>query len=765
MAGPLTGLTVTDFGQYVAGPLAAVMLADQGAEVVHVDPPGGPRWKTPADAFYNRGKRRIVVDLKSGAGQAAARELIGGSDVVIENFRPGVMERLGIGPAAMTAAHQRLIYCSIPGFGSGDPRAGIRAWEGVIDAATGNCRPRVGEEPPGWDWSRPTYSALPLASNFAGFLAATSVVMAAIARRRTGRGQRIEVPLFDAMFTLIGPAGAYAERRGLSPPAPIHGRGAGCFRCGDGRFVQFDTSSARHLTWFARAAGLTGQWEPELLDLERNADPAVNERLHGRLAELFLSRPAGEWEELGNRAGAAIGLVRTPGEWLHADHARAIGAVVELEDPELGPTLMPGLPVSLPESGAPGPAPRRLPEAGGAGSGRPAAAPNDATGGPEAVEPGLRHPLAGFRVLDLTLALAGPTCGRLLQEFGAEVTKISAPGSGAGGYLNRGKRSLLMDLRSPLAQGVFFRLAERSDVVAENFSPGTADRLGIGYDEVRARRPDVVYTSVSCYGLGGPWTPRRGWERQGQAVTGIMERTELPSVLGPYNLVDIGTGVLATFATGLALYQRLSTGRGQHVGASLVQTATYHQAPYLLESAQGRLPAEPRGYQALGEGPLQRFYQCRDGWLFLAATEGDLPALGRLLSLDGHPKGAGEGLEAALAARFAAEPVRDMASRLEQAGVAAHRVVEVAELMGDEGVRKAGLSVTQEVEGAGACTMPGLSFHLSGTPARLGDPPQRPGADAPAILAELGLGDRLAALERAWAVRVSDLPPAWGGGG
>lgn len=760
MSGPLSGLFVADFGQYVAGPMAAVMLADQGAEVVHVDPPGGPRWNTPADAFFNRGKRRLVLDLKTAPGREAALELIGAADVVIENFRPGVMDRLGIGPSAMTAAHPGLIYCSIPGFGAEDPRAGTRAWEGVIDAATGNCQPRVGEEPPGWDWSRPTYSAVPLASNFGGYLAATSIVMAAIARHRTGRGQRIEIPLFDAMFTLIGPAGAFAESRGLRPPAPIHGRGAGCYRCGDGRFVQFDTSSARHLTWFAREAGITGRFDPELLDLERNGDPGVNERLHAQLAELFLTRPGWEWEEIGNRAGAAMGLVRTGSEWLHTEHARAIGAAVELDDPELGPTVMPGVPVSLPESGAPGPTPRRqLDDASGFRRG--AATP------PAAATADSEPPLSGVRVLDLTLALAGPTCGRLLGEFGAEVTKISAPGAGVGGYLNRGKRSLLVDLDTPGGRGVFFRLAERSDVVLQNFNPGTADRLGIGYEEVKARRPEIVYTSVSCYGLGGPWTRHRGWERQGQAVTGVMERTELPSVLGPYNMVDIGTGVLATFATALALYQRASTGRGQHVGASLVQTATYHQAPYLVESARVAPSGEPRGYEALGEGPLQRFYQCRDGWFFLAATDADGEGLGQLAGVvvESGPEGGGKGLEEALEARFASDSLQAVVRSLAEIGVAAHRVVELDELMGDPRVRASGLSVSQEVEGVGPCTMPGLSVHLLGTPARLGEPPHRPGADAPAILAEIGLGGRIEELERSWAVRVSDLPGAWGGGG
>src|SRR5207237_5346164 len=96
VTGALDGVRVVDFGQYIAGPLAALMLADQGAEVIHVDPPGGPRWRSDADAFYNRAKQRIDLDLKEPSGCATASRLIHTADVVVENFRPGVMERLGL---------------------------------------------------------------------------------------------------------------------------------------------------------------------------------------------------------------------------------------------------------------------------------------------------------------------------------------------------------------------------------------------------------------------------------------------------------------------------------------------------------------------------------------------------------------------------------------------------------------------------------------------------------------------------------------------
>jgi crotonobetainyl-CoA:carnitine CoA-transferase CaiB-like acyl-CoA transferase len=477
--GALDGIRVIDFGQYIAGPLAAVMLADQGADVIHVDPPGGPLWKHAADAFYQRGKRRITLDLKASSDRETALRLIDSADVVIENFRPGVMDRLGIGADVAAARNAGLVYCSIPGFAADDPRAVMQAWDGILDAATDNCIPRAGEEPPGWDWSRPFYSALPLASNFGAFLGATGIVMALIARERGGFGQRVEVPMFDAMFTLIGHSGAYANARGLHPPRGIHGRGAGAFRCKDDKYVQFDSSSARHLVWFAQQAGIT-DWGPDLLDIVRLRDESLNQQLHARLRELFLTRTAREWEELGNRAGAAIGWARSTREWIETDHAREIGAVVQLDDPEYGPTWMAGLPVHLTATpGAPR-GPRHLPDADHDEIVRELDALAPRISGPGA-EPGLAHPLAGMKVLDLCVALAGPTCGRLLLEFGAEVIKINAPHAGVGGYLNRGKRSLLLDLESFEAQQVFWKLVDGADVVVENFSPGTADRLGIGY--------------------------------------------------------------------------------------------------------------------------------------------------------------------------------------------------------------------------------------------------------------------------------------------
>src|SRR4051812_26825110 len=246
----LDGIRVLDFGHFIAAPLAAQLLADNGAEVIRIDRPGAV--DAPRDAYLQRSKRRLTLDLKNRDDANTARGLADTADVVIENFRPGVLDRLGFSAAALRETNPGLVYASIPGFAASDRRAQVPGWEGVIAAATGNCRVRVGEAPVDWDMTRPTYPSLPLASNFAAILTATAVVGALVDRQTTGLGARIEVPLFDATFELIGGAGAYSARRGYRIEDPLIGNGSGTYECSDGRYVQFNPIGAtmRFLTWF-----------------------------------------------------------------------------------------------------------------------------------------------------------------------------------------------------------------------------------------------------------------------------------------------------------------------------------------------------------------------------------------------------------------------------------------------------------------------------------------------------------------------------------
>ena len=170
--GALVGLKVLDFGQYIPGPMLGMLLSDQGAEVIKVERPGGDPARTePAFSTWNRGKRSIVLDLKTPEGQANAVALAKQSDIVIENYRPGVADRLGIGYETLSKANPQLLYCSIPGFGEDSPHRNERGWEGIGSASTGTYQPYDETE-------EPLFLPLPTASTFAAIVSAVSVGMA-----------------------------------------------------------------------------------------------------------------------------------------------------------------------------------------------------------------------------------------------------------------------------------------------------------------------------------------------------------------------------------------------------------------------------------------------------------------------------------------------------------------------------------------------------------------------------------------------------------
>ncbi len=760
MAGPLSGVRVLDFGQYVAGPLAAMLLGDLGADVVRIDPPGGPHLQGAANATWNRGKYAFTLDLKSEAGRARARELVAAADVLIENFRPGVMTRLGLGADAACAANPRLVYCSLPGFASDDPRAGIAAWEGVVGAATGAYSTRLEGGEGG-----AVFTAVPISSAYAAFLGATSVVMALIARERDGSGQQIEVPLFDATFTAIGARGLTYHTPAAAPPA----RGSAWVRqyeCGDGRWVQFHAANTRFILQFLKAAGVE-QWQGEgLADRARlSSDRELSAELLERMVALFKTKTAQEWEDLVNAAGTPTAICRDSAEWLQHPHARGSQMIVEVDDPQYGRMLQPGVQARL--SGTPGEVrsrPSVEPAALPAGDPwpRPAIALSGAspTLRPErSAENGPISALRGVRVLDLCIILAGPTCGRTLAEFGADVIKIDAPDREGGVAfhqdVNRAKRSMLLDLKSEAGREVFWKLVDGADVVVQNYRDGVVQRLGIDYESVRRRRPQIVYASLNAYGHVGPWAQRPGWEQLAQAATGMQARYggDGQPVLQPFPVNDYGTGIMGAFAVAAALYHRQRTGEGQHVQTALAYTACTLQSLF-LQDYEGKRWDEPRGQQALGWSPLQRLYRASDGWLFVGARAAERGKLAKLAGVSDAAAASDAALTAALETVFAQSPVEKLVERLAADGIGAQRAATVPELMADDWVMAHGLSLRREHDGLGEVTTNGPAPRLSHTPVQPGRPAPPPGSDAASILAEIGLADDLNALAEQGIVRL-----------
>ncbi len=323
-------------------------------------------------------------------------------------------------------------------------------------------------------------------------------------------------------------------------------------------------------------------------------------------------------------------------------------------------------------------------------------------------------PLQGVRVLDLTSSLAGPTSTEILAALGADVVKIEHPGRGdeardwgprffEGGSVmffaaNAGKRSLALDLKDPLGRDVLLRLAERSDVVVQSLRPGTAERLGIGPDDLRERNPKLVYCTIGAFGRRGPLAAEPGYDPLMQAAAGIMSVTgeaDRPPVRVGVSLVDIGTGVWAALAIVAALHE----GKGRSLDLSLYETAL-SLLPYQLADVLSGADAPGRHGTAFPLIAPYEVFRTADGELMIVAGNDRLFAslcevLGaaevandrRFLSNPLRVEHRGE-LVALLRPLLAERLSEELLERLRSAGVPASPVLDIGEVAAHEQTRE-----------------------------------------------------------------------------
>jgi crotonobetainyl-CoA:carnitine CoA-transferase CaiB-like acyl-CoA transferase len=747
----LSGLRVVDFGQYVAGPMVAQILADYGADVVRIDPPGGPVWKHTGNAVLQRGKRSIVLDLKDPSDNEVARKLAERADIVVENFRPGVMNRLGLGWDDLKERNPRLIHCSIPGFASDDPRSTIYATEGVVSAEAG-LYPSQDFDPDG----EPVVNTLPLASSIAAMIATHSIVAALIAREKCGLGQKVEVSLYDAAFELLR---FYTDKPPQEDRKRIQLGGARAiaiarsYKCSDDRYVRVTWMEKRQLEVFAKFVGKYDDWKAKgFFDLgvtRAVSDLELSDRFGQEAQEIFLTKPAQYWEkEIG--AEADLVMIRTSEEFLvYDEHAKIIEASVERVDPELGITYQAGLGFNM--LGTPGlPGVRHELDADRAAILAeleiPQAEIATSTSGPI----NLKAALEDTKVLDMTVLLAGPGAGRVLAEYGATVMHVGRPNWNGMRFhyqVHIGKQSILLDLKNQNSKAVFDRMLEKADVISTNFSQSVARRLGVEDASVRKIKPDVIYSRISAHGAWGPREEFRGHEEVGQAATGALVRFSgtREGNMQFFAINDSGTGHVAAIGILLGLYHRLKTGEGQFVGASLAQTSVLYQLPFMVAHGSGSWRDDPGGLDYRGSGPLDRIYKASDGrWIYLAvkANAGwqELVETEDFQSLAGQDKADAELLETKLANLIADKPARHWASLFTAArNVGLTVVATIDEPMDDPWARSHGLAQEVHFPEAGVGLQVGPAPRLSLTPMKLGAPVGPPGCDTDRILGALGM--------------------------
>jgi crotonobetainyl-CoA:carnitine CoA-transferase CaiB-like acyl-CoA transferase len=381
----------------------------------------------------------------------------------------------------------------------------------------------------------------------------------------------------------------------------------------------------------------------------------------------------------------------------------------------------------------------------------------------------LNEALAGIRVLDFSQVGAGPTCGMLLGDMGADVIKIEAPGGDIGRKLgppwqsgesvvsmcfNRNKRSIVIDLKQPQGPAIVARMAEQADVVLESFRPGVMNKLGIGYAAIAAKTPGIVFCSISAYGQSGPWRDKPGVDGMVQAVSGLMSTIGAegaPPAKVQVPAVDMTTGFLATTAVLAALRERDRTGRGQHLDVNMYNSALMLQqsgiASYLSSGEKPARIGSAAPYSAPNEA-----YPTEDGWIMIAAYHDDRwKALCQVLGdpgLASHPDFATNPARVANRAKLAEVLGRHLAAKttaewqaaMEARDIICGPIADYDAVMASPQLEHNGVIVEMEHPAAGKVRMPGMAFGDRDAQSRVRRAPPMLGAHSREVLEQFGFG-------------------------
>ena len=547
MAQVLDGITVLDFTWGLAGGIATMVLSDFGAEVIKIEPPGGDPFRgRPASLQWNRGKKSVILDLKTPHGQEQVRGLVRSADVVVESFRPGVAERLGIGYDDLKALRPDLVYLSLTGFGPRGPYARYKGYEGVVAARSGRYMVFAQQN----NREGPNYGAVQVASHSAAMALVRGAIAALMVRDRTGHGQKVETSLLQAItpydardFVVWQMMIRYPD---LFPEDPwarfIQTPGYLPARTRDGRWIMLANIVDRLFRASIHHIGMDHIYDDPRFETAPFLMEADWDTLRGMILERVSERTLDEWMDLfvNGTADVAAEPFLTSQEGM--DHPQIVhnGDIREVQDPRVGRMrqLGPVAHLTLTPGTVKGPAPEpgqhtgevlgQLGRNGPVGSGTRSNPPN--------------HPLEGITVLDMTSVIAGPLGCSLVAELGARVIRVEAP---EGDWMRRavrgvavhrtmaGTEAVCLDLKTPEGRKIVRDLVARSDVLVHNMRPGAPERAGVGYDQLREINPRLVYVYAGGYGAGGPHSHRPAMHPIGGAVSGgamaQMGRGTLPA--------------------------------------------------------------------------------------------------------------------------------------------------------------------------------------------------------------------------------------------
>jgi crotonobetainyl-CoA:carnitine CoA-transferase CaiB-like acyl-CoA transferase len=695
VTGPLDGIHVLDLSTGIAGPLAGMLLADFGADVVKVEPPAGdPARALPGFAVWNRNKRGIVVDTTTATGRKRLDTFLAGADVCIVSRRDTQLD-----PDEVAAAHPNVVVLHTPPYTSSNtPWAGGAESHALLSALAGPAGRQSSFD------GGPVELVYPFLLYVQGHWAAATAVAALLERLHSGYGQVVSIAGVHGV--MICSTGQLNIVPGQDPLPTNVGPG--------GRHPCYTTYQAGDGLWLFMAA-LTTKFQAHAFEVLGVGDIFADERIRGiparmllpenrtwvrkLLADAFRSRSRAEWLSRLQAGDCPAGPVGQRDDWLdhpqiHANHLRA-----ELEDPERGHVVMPGVPLVLTET--PGavrtPAPRL-------GQHDATTAPWPSKPAPSEAPPprSSRGPLAGYRVLNLGTILAGPYAGALLAELGADVIKVEPPVGDpfreTGFVYNRGQRGLSIDLASDAAREAFYALVSTSDAVMDNSRLGVLERLHIDYKRLKRSKPDIVTLSVNGFGEQGQGAAKPGFDPVLQAMSGMCSAQggDCDPVLFTIPINDVAAATVSVLGICLGLFHRERCGVGQRMWTSLLGCSAMMQSGELVRF-DGRTAAVYGGRDFAGPTALDHFYRVQDGWIRLQAP--DLDSLRPTGLIDGVSDGESDAdLTSALSRRLGPLCVAEAVKCLTSAGVPAVAVRLPAALPLDPELQDLDLFVTLHMQ-------------------------------------------------------------------
>jgi len=663
VAGPCIGLTVLDFSLGMPGAICTLVLADYGAEVIKVEPPGGDPFRfQPAWISWNRGKKGIVLDLASPEGREQAIQLAGEADVLVESFRPGDMAGWGLDYETLSRLYPRLVYCSITGFGQRGPLRRVKGYEGVVAAKAGRMLNLQGQT----TRDGPVYSAVYTGSWHASQAAVRGIIAALRVRDQCGRAQWVQTSIVQ---NLASPHDNNAGDGGLVnlqlrrrdperfPERTTGARGLSSIgyipvRTKDGTWLQHANMRARHIQGHLKAIGLGDLLEDERFKNVPGITSENRELLRREILKKQLEKTAGEWMEIYLQDGN-IAAEPYRDSIQAMDHTAVLsnGSVATIDDPRVGPlrTLAPLVDLKDTPGEPSGPAPQvgqhnaevlgRLRDQAVAGSGGSPLA--DVSNAPD-------HPLSGITILDLATIQAGPYGASLLADLGARVIKVDATDrhvdegrrstaqSIADPRTYAGKEGIQVDLQTPEGKEIIHKLIAKADILLHNFRPGVPERLQVDWETCRNINPRLVHVWMGTYGENGIHASRPGAHPIPGAVMGgpmrQMGRGMPPPPEGAMDIEEIveatrwmmrsnwgpDQNTSAAVATGIILGLRAQdlTGNGQPVHINMLNANAWTNADEYYDHAN-RPPIAMPDEEIHGLHALYRLYRCREGWVFL----------------------------------------------------------------------------------------------------------------------------------------------------